>query len=194
MGTSLIIESITRHIALEKEDKEAFLSMLIYKKLARREFLVRANETSKHTAFVTTGCLRSYSTDKNGFEHILQFASPGWWIADLNSVINRQPGKLNIEALVESEVLLLSREHQEKLFAIQPRFERFFRILLENSIAANSARLLDYMGMSAEERYVVFTRRYPGLTLTLSQKQIASYIGVTPEFLSKIKADLLKKK
>lgn len=194
MDHALILKSISRHISLSKKEEDYFVSLLQEKKLKKKQFLVHENEVSKFVAFVIQGCLRSYSIDRNGFEHIVQFAPEGWWIADIASVISRQPGKLNIDALQDSEILLLRREDQEKLFDAYPKFERFFRIITENSIAANHNRLMDYMGLSAQERYEGFCQRYPGLMKTLPQKQIAAYIGVTPEFLSKMKAGMLKKK
>lgn len=194
MDPTLILESVSRHITLTKKESDYFLSLLKEKKLKKKQFLVHENEFNTFTAFVTKGCLRSYSVDRNGFEHIIQFAPPGWWIADIASVLSNQPGKLNIDALEDSEMFLLSRENQLILFEKVPKFERFFRIITENSIAANSHRLIDYMGLSAQERYFTFCNRYPMLMKTLPQKQIASYIGVTPEFLSKIKAEFLRKK
>ncbi|MBL7931658.1 MAG: Crp/Fnr family transcriptional regulator [Bacteroidia bacterium] len=194
MDTALILTSVSKHIQLTKKEEEFFVSLLQEKKLKKKQFLVHEGEFNKFTAFVIKGCLRSYSIDRNGFEHIIQFAPPGWWIADIYSVISKQPGKLNIDALEDSEMFILYREDQEKLFEKVPKFERFFRILTENSIAANSHRLIDYMGLTAQERYFTFCDRYPMLMKTLPQKQIAAYIGVTPEFLSKIKAEFLKKK
>ncbi|WP_317897593.1 Crp/Fnr family transcriptional regulator [Aurantibacillus circumpalustris] len=194
MNKALILESISKHISLTKKEEEYFISLLQGKKLKKKQFLVHENEFNKHTAFITKGCLRSYSIDRNGFEHIIQFAPPGWWIADIASVISNQPGKLNIDALEDSEMFMLSREDQLTLFEKNPKFERFFRIITENSIAANSHRLIDYMGLTAQERYFTFCNRYPMLMQSLPQKQIAAYIGVTPEFLSKIKAEYLKKK
>ena len=193
MTYDLILESVAKHIRLSKKEEEQFISILQEKKLRKKQFLAHANEQNKYSAFVTKGCLRSYSIDRNGFEHILQFAPPGWWIADLGSVITKQPGQLNIDALEDSEMLLMSRSDQEKIFDEVPKFERFFRILTENSVSAANNRLLDYVSLSAQERYLVFCKRYPMLMKTLPQKQIASYIGVTPEFLSKLKAELLKK-
>jgi len=194
MDHKLILESVSRHITLTRKEEDYFASLLHEKKLKKKQFLVHENEFNKFTAFVVKGCLRSYSIDRNGFEHIIQFAPPGWWIADIASVLSNQPGKLNIDALEDSDIFLLYREDQLALFEKVPKFERFFRIITENSIAANSHRLIDYMGLSAQERYFTFCNRYPMLMKTLPQKQIASYIGVTPEFLSKIKAEFLKKK
>jgi len=164
------------------------------KKLKKKQLFLHENEVSKYSAFVTKGCLRSYAIDQNGFEHILQFAPAGWWITDMASVVSGQPGKLTIDALEDSEILLLGREDQQQLFDQAPKFERFFRIITENSVVAANNRLLDYMSLAAHERYDVFCKRYPMLMKTLPQKQIASYIGVTPEFLSKLKSELLKKK
>ncbi len=194
MDHSLILKNLARHIQLTKKEEEYFISLLEEKKLKKKHFLVRENEHNTFTAFVTHGCLRSYSVDRNGFEHIVQFAPPGWWIAYIYSIISGEPGKLNIDALEDTEMFLLKRKDQEKLFDKNPKFERFFRILTENSIAANHSRLMDYMGLSAQERYEGFCQRYPTLMKSLPQKQIASYIGVTPEFLSKMKAELLRKK
>ncbi|MCC6371380.1 MAG: Crp/Fnr family transcriptional regulator [Bacteroidia bacterium] len=194
MDYELILRNINKLITLTKKEEEDFVVALSTRSLKKKQLLVKENEVCKFSAFVTKGCLRSYSTDRNGFEHILQFAPPDWWIADIYSLISGQPGKLNIDALEDSEVILLNRSDQEELFEKHPKFERFFRILTEKSVVANHSRLLDYMGLQAMERYDAFCRRYPTLTHTLPQKQIASYIGVTPEFLSKMKAGLLRKK
>ena len=194
MDTALIIEAIERHIKPEKNERDYFLSLLNEKTMKRRDYLLHEGEVCKQSAFVLSGCLRSYSVDRNGFEHILQFAPRGWWIADIASLITKQPAKLNIDALEDTELLLLSREDQLILFDKVPKFERFFRVMVENSIAANHNRLLDYMGLSAIERYEMFCKLYPTLVQSLPQKQIAFYLGVTPEFLSKMKAELLRKK
>jgi CRP-like cAMP-binding protein len=191
MSFNLLFENLSRHITLSDADKNELRARFETRTLKRKEFILNHGEVCKCSAFVSKGCLRSYSVDSNGFEHILQFA-PGWWIADMHSLISGQPSKLNIEALEESEVLLLPRDQQEQLFRHDPKYERFFRVITEKSIAAGNDRLLDYMGMNAQERYQVFTARYPSLTRTLPQKQIAAYIGVTPEFLSKMKAGMLK--
>jgi CRP-like cAMP-binding protein len=194
MDHTLITSTIVKHVTATERELSSFTSLLQEKRLKKREFLVHEGESNFFTAFITDGCLRSYSTDHNGFEHIVQFAPAGWWIADIASLISKKPGKLNIDALEDSEMFLLERADQEKLFEKHPVFERFFRIILENSIAANHGRLMDYMGLTAQERYEAFCTRYPGLIKTLAQKQVAAYIGVTPEFLSKMKGELLRKK
>ena len=148
----------------------------------------------RHSAFVVNGCMRSYTVDDNGFEHILQFAPEGWWIADMYSFISGRPGQLYIDALEHSELLLLSKSHQEKLYHDVPKFERFFRIIVENSLVAGRQRILDNMSLSATQRYDQFCQQYPTLIHRLPQKQIAAYIGVTPEFLSKLRGEKARRK
>ncbi len=186
---SLISNSISKHISLNKNEEDHFHSLLKLRKLKRKEFLLQSREVCTHSAFVTSGCLRGYTIDENGFEHILQFAPPDWWIADMYSLISQKPGILFIEAMEESEILLLSKEDQEKLYSDIPKFERFFRIITENSLVASRQRVIDNLSLSAKQRYEKFCSIYPTVFNTIPQKHIASYIGVTPEFLSKLKGN-----
>lgn len=192
MKSTLILSNIERYIRLTPEESGYFLSLLTEKKLKRKQFLLKEGEICMHSAYVTNGCLRSYSLDANGFEHILQFAPPDWWMADMYSLLSGKPGHLNIEALEETEILLLSKSDQEKLFHDVPKFERFFRIITENSLVSNRQRVLDGLSLTAQERYALFCKRYPSLIEKIPQKQVAAYIGVTPEFLSKLKSDWMK--
>ncbi|MBL7792659.1 MAG: Crp/Fnr family transcriptional regulator [Saprospiraceae bacterium] len=189
MPYDLILQNIGKHIHLEPQEEARFVSLLTSRKLKKKQFLLRENEVCRHSAFVTQGCLRSYNLDENGFEHILQFAPPDWWIADMYSLISQQPGSLYIDALEDSEVLLLSKKDQEQLYHDCPKFERFFRIITENSLVANRRRVLDNLSLSAQQRYAMFCQHYPSLINHLPQKQIAAYIGVTPEFLSKLRKE-----
>lgn len=193
MDYSLILKNIAKHIQLIKEEEKYFVSLLKEKKFKKKQFYLKENEVCQHSVFVNKGCLRGYTVDENGFEHILQFAPPDWWIADMYSLITQKPGNLNIDAIEDTEVLLLSRKDQEKLFIEVPKFERFFRILTEKSLVANRQRILDNMSLTALQRFETFCHHYPTLIEHLPQKLIASYIGVTPEFLSKVKAEYFKK-
>ena len=193
-GILMVLENIEKHIHLIPEEAALFTALLTRKTLKKKQFLLREGEVCRHSAFVTKGCLRSYTLDHNGFEHILQFAPADWWIADMYSLLSQQPGNLNIDALEDSEVLLLSKQDQERLYHDIPKFERFFRIITENSLVSNRQRVIDNMSLSAQERYESFCKRYPTLIHCLPQKQVAAYIGVTPEFLSKMKAGLLRGK
>jgi len=193
-ATDLIINNISGYIHRETKDKAAFLAMLRPIKLKRKQMLLKGGEGCKFSSFVTQGCLRGFSVDDIGFEHVLNFAPQNWWIADMYSLITQKPGVLNIEALEDTEILTLSKIHQEELYVKVPVFERFFRIITENSLVTYQQRLLDNLSLTAEERYNNFCRRYPTLVHTLPAKQIAAYIGVTPEFFSKMRHRMIMKK
>lgn len=186
MSTGLLFQHIEKHIPLDAEEQAFVSSLLQVKQLKRKQVLYQEGDIHKYQVFVTAGCLRSYSIDHNGFEHILQFAPPGWWIGDMRSFTTQTPGVLHIDAVDKSEILLIAKADVERLYRQLPPFERFFRILAENSIATYQHRMIDSLSLSAMERYDNFCRTYPSLIQCLPQKQVAAYIGVTPEFLSKM--------
>lgn len=191
MDTALFLENMRRHVTLSEEEEAVVLSKLRPVNLKRREFLLKQGQVARELAFVVEGCLRAYALDDNGFEHILQFAPAGWWISDMSSVISRQESLLNVDAIKPSQVLLLSREDQLALFDEVPRLERYFRVLTENGLVSSRMRLIENLSLTARQRYQRFCQTYPNLINEIPQKYIASFIGVTPEFLSKIRGEKL---
>ncbi|MFQ6602691.1 Crp/Fnr family transcriptional regulator [Flavobacterium sp. C3NV] len=189
----LILENIAKHVSLTPEEQALFLSKLETKTYKPKTILLNAGEVCKHSYFVNSGILRSFNINDNIVEHVLSFACEGWWMSDMYSFFSQKPGQLFIEVLEEAEVVSLSKENQEQLYLEIPKLERFFRILIENSLVANQQRLMDNLSLPAEERFEKFTTKYGSLVHKVPQKQIASFIGVTPEFFSKMKARLLKK-
>ena len=193
MNTEPILNNVSKHIVLNVKEKNFFISLLEASLLKRKEVYLRAGEICKHSAFVVDGALKSFTVDADGREHILSFATRDWWIADMYSYISQKPSVLTIEAIADSEILLLSRENQQLLFEKVPKFERFFRILTENSLVANQQRLIDNLSSTAQDRYLHFIKKYPMIPSCVPQHNIASYLGITPEFLSKIRRRLAKK-
>lgn len=193
MNLKQILENVAKHVSITKKEEQLFIDKLKEVHYKRKEFMNQQSQLLSHVAFVVSGCMRSFHLDKLGVEHVLQFAPEQHWISDMNAFISGKPSILNIEALESTEVLLLGREKQMQLFDEAPKFERFFRIITEKSIVKNNSRMIYNMSLTAIERYELFCKDYPSLIHRLSQKHIASYIGVTPEFLSKIKAHHLKK-
>ena len=193
MLTDLLFNNISRYIHLDEAEKAVFLNYLQPQNFRRKQYLLRDGEICRYSAFVISGCLRGYTVDKNGMEHVLSFAPADWWMGDMYSLISQRPGILNIEALEDTKTICLLKTNQEKLYAEVPKFERFFRILTEKSLVANQQRLIDNMSLTAEERYRIFCKRYPTLIDNLPHKQIAGYIGVTPEFFSRMRSAFLKK-
>lgn len=188
-----ILDNISKIITLTPEEQALFLSKIEIKNYKAKTILLSSGEICKHSYFVNSGLLRSFNINDNIVEHVLSFACKGWWIGDMYSLLSQKPGNLFIEVLEDAEVVLLSKENQELLYKEIPKLERFFRILTENSLVANQERLMDNLSLSTEERFEKFCKKYPTLIQKVSQKHIASYIGVTPEFFSKMKARLLKK-
>lgn len=188
-----IIQNIEKIVSLSEQEKELILSKIEIQQYKAKTVLLNAGEICKHSYFVNSGILRSFNINDNIVEHVLHFACEGWWIGDMYSLLSQNPGNLYIEVNEDAEVVLLSKENQEELYLKIPKLERFFRILTENSLVAHQERLMDNLSLSAEERFEKFCSKYPTLIQRIPQKQIASYIGVTPEFFSKMKAKMLKK-
>jgi len=188
-----ILQNISRFVSLAPEEQELFLSKTETKQYKAKTIILHSGEICKHSYFVNSGLLRNFNINDNIVEHVLSFACEGWWIGDMYSLLSQKPGNLFIEVLEDAEVVLLSKENQEELYLEIPKLERFFRILTENSLVANQDRIMDIISLSAEERFDKFCKRYPTLIQRVPQKQIASYIGVTPEFFSKMKSRMLQK-
>lgn len=182
----LLLQSISKYIQLTTEEENFFLSLLQTKKIKKKQFVLQEADISNSVKFVLSGLLKLYSVDKNGFEHIIQFAPKGWWVGDLQSYQKQQPGNLYIDAIEDTEMIEISRTAMEQLYEAVPKFERFFRILSENALAAYQQRLSANLSLPAKDRFGYFVELYPNLLQQLPQKYIASYIGVTPEFLSKM--------
>lgn len=190
---TLILENIAQHVTLTTQEQELFLSKTEIHHYKAKTILLNSGAICKHSYFVNSGILRSFNINDNIVEHVMSFACQGWWIGDMYSLLSQKPGNLFIEVLEDAEVVLLSKENQELLYREIPKLERFFRILTENSLVANQERLMDNLSLTAEERFEKFCKKYPTLIQKIAQKQIASYLGVTPEFYSKMKSRLLRK-
>lgn len=188
-----IIQNISKHVTLTPEEQALFLSKTETKIVKAKTILLSAREISKETYFVNSGILRSFYINDNIIEHVLHFACEGWWIGDMYSYISEKPGNLFIEVLEEAEIVILSKKNHQELYQQIPKLERFFRILAENSLVAHQERLMDNLSLTAEDRFEKFCTKYPTLIQSIPQKHIASFIGVTPEFFSKMKARMLKK-
>ncbi|MBD2770215.1 Crp/Fnr family transcriptional regulator [Hymenobacter sp. BT664] len=194
MDYALLLANIGRHIELTKAEQAVFTALLRPRAVRRRQYVVQAGEPCQYETFVVRGCLRAYYVDANGFEHNLMFAVEDWWTGDLLSFLTGAPASLNVEALEDSEVLQLDKSALEQLYAQVPKFERYFRLMIQNAFVAQQQRIVSALSASAEERYHAFRRRYPALEQRLPQRHIASYLGITPEFLSKLRKQVLHDK
>lgn len=190
-GIQPLIQHIEKIIPLDEEAQRALSDKATIKKIRRRQYLLQEGDICRHYNFVLNGCLRMYLVDGKGGEHVLQFATENGWIADIGSLHLHQPSRFNIDALEPAEVLRISKEDLIGLYVKHPAFDRYFRVLTENAFIGMQHRVLQNISTTAEERYLLFLEKYPHLFNRIPLAQIASFIGVTPEFLSKIRRNLM---
>jgi CRP-like cAMP-binding protein len=182
-----LVESVSQKITLSAEDLETLKPFFIPKKVRKRQYILNAGDVCQYITFVESGLLRSFTVDNEGHEHVVQFASEGWWISDVGSFVSRKDALYNIEALEDSELLHLTPEAMDDLLLQLPVMERFFRILMQNNIISLQRRVIAYMSLSAEEKYLKLMEVAPDIMNRASQQHIASYLSVTPETLSRIR-------
>lgn len=187
MNTQLLILSVSKQISLNDEEKEFFVSLFKPKFLKTGEFLIREGDVCKHESFVTRGCLKAYSEDGDGNEHVLDFLIEEWWADDLYSFLTQTPSKSSVRAIEDTELLQISKEDLETLYQRVSKFERFFRLLFQKAYIAQRDQINQMLSIPAEERYLQFLKRKPYALKRFSQKDIASYLGVTPQFFSTLK-------
>ncbi|UJH92875.1 Crp/Fnr family transcriptional regulator [Antarcticibacterium sp. 1MA-6-2] len=183
-------KKVSDTIIISNEEFEYAKTLFIPKKLRRKRFLLQDGDPCIYTTFVEKGLLRSYTIDEKGNEHILQFGMQGWWVADLYSFLTGEPSEYNIEALEDSELLLITNSSWDLLLKEVPAFERYFRILIQNNLIATQKRLMGTMSTTAEERYIKLLQDFPDIVQRVPQHMIASYIGVTRETLSRLRSQI----
>lgn len=188
-----LLNHIRRYVQPEEEEAEYFVSLVRYRSAQAREILLQQGQKATESYFVLNGCIRAYTLDNKADEHVMHLAERDWWITDMYSLITGKPGNYTIECLEPSEMLVMPLENQHSLYDRYPRMERYFRILMENAYVSTLQRIHDNLSLSAEERYLNFEKKFPGLEYRIPAKHIASYIGVTPEFFSKMKRRMLRR-
>ena len=188
----LLKEYIQKLIAISDTNLNTFCGYFDAVTIQRKELLLRQGELCNFEGFITKGCFRLFTIDDKGNEHTLYFGIKNWWIADIHSFLNQVPATFSIQALEDSEVLLINRENKKKAFNEIPEIEKLFRIILQNAHVALEQRMIKNISTTADQRYLEFLEKYPQIAQRLTNIQIASYLGVSPEFLSKIKRKIAK--
>jgi CRP-like cAMP-binding protein len=187
MAFEPILHNIGKHISLEPDEAACFTSLLQYREITKKELLLKEGQLCRTISYVETGALRAFHLSPVGKDSTIMFAIADWWIADMYCFVMEQPAMQNIVAIDDSCIWQLKKDDLERLYVKVPKFERFFRIIMQNSYIREQLRVLQNLSLSAEERYDIFLGKYPQLVPYVSQKQIASYLGVTPEFLSTVR-------
>jgi len=189
-----IDKNVNRSVTFLKEELEIFHNLLEHKIVPKKTFLLQEGEVCNFEGYVIKGCTRTYYIDENGFEVILQFGVEDWWLGDVTSFHDQKPSKLFIETIEDTELLTFNPQTKEELLFKVPKFERVFRLLIQRNLAATQNRLFKSIAQPAQERYVEFVEKYPTIPQRVPQHYIASYLGISPEFLSKIRGKIAHKK
>lgn len=187
MNLDYAFACFSKLIELTRAEKNIFASLAQLVEIDRKHILLAEGQICKYEYFVLKGCLRSFYVDENLKDHTTMFALEGWWTGDLLSFHRDVPSTTGIEALEDTIVLRLTRNQMEELYLRVPKFERYFRILLQNRLLANEVRISHHLSSNAFESYLAFQAKYPTLEQRISQKYIASYLGITPAYLSRLR-------
>lgn len=190
MTAQPIIEYFKNYLPLNKEESLLLDKRTTQRQIKRRQMILQESFVCKHYTFVVNGCFKMYSIDEKGSEHNISFAVENEWIADLGSFYSEKPSKLFIEAIEPSLILQIEKQDLLYLFVNVPKFDRNFRVIIEEKYIELQNRLLQNISSNAYQCYLDFLEQYPKLALRLPNTQIASYLGITPEFLSKIRSDM----
>jgi len=181
----LFFKKLRDKITLTEEEEALFKTYLIPKKLRKKQYLLQEGDICKYGAFVEKGMLRSYTVNEKGNEQIIQFALEGWFIADMYSFISAEPATQNIDALEDAELILISKTAEEEILQKIPQYEHFMRLQIQGAYLALQKRLNAMFNLTTEEKYTRFLNMYPDIIQRVPQHMIASYLGLTPETLSR---------
>lgn len=187
MEARFILANIRRHVPLRTEEEDFLMAILIPATHKQGDVIQSAGEVTRGMIHVNSGCLMTYYMDNEGDEKVIQFATAGWWTGDLHSLTTQEPSIFATRALADSASYLLPGVRMNELLDRYPVFERYFRITFQNSLVTHQRRIIQAYSYTAEERYDFFQKKYPQLEQFVPLKYVASYLGITPEFLSKIR-------
>ena len=186
-----LLDYINRVVVLTEEEESILTSLISYRKLLKGQYFLQQGDVCKFSGFVISGCTKTFYVDEEGQEHVVMFSIEDWWTSDMGSYISQKPADFNVQCLENTELVQFSYENQQQMMQEIPAMERFFRIIVERAFVASQKRIVRNMSMSAKDRYLLFRNEYPKIEQRIPQYLIASYLGITKEFLSKIKSQLI---
>ncbi|MDO6759244.1 Crp/Fnr family transcriptional regulator [Tamlana sp. 2_MG-2023] len=191
MNIQPLLNYIKNHVALTEAEEAILTSKVSYRKYLKGQFIVQQGDVCKYECFVISGCTKTYFVDDEGQEHIVMFSVEDWWTSDIGSFITQTPADFNVQCLENTELIMFSSDIIEDLYIEIPKLERFFRRIIERALVASQKRIIRSFSLSAKDRFLYFRNQYPQIEQRIPQYMIASYLGITKEFLSKIKSQII---
>ena len=186
-----LLNYIKNYVSLTKEEEQFLNSKVTYRKYLKGQYIIQQGDVCKYECFVVKGCTKMFHVNEEGQEHILMFSIEDWWTSDMGSFITQTPADFSVMCLEPTELVMFSHDIIEELYQKIPKLERFFRQIIEKAFVASQKRIVRNFSLSAKERYLYFKNQYPKIEQRIPQYMVASYLGITKEFLSKIKKQLL---
>ena len=190
MNNKLLLDYISKYINLTVEEETILFSKIIHRNYLKAQYITQQGDVCKSVSFILSGCTKMFYIDKEGQEHIIMFSIEDWWTSDLGSFISQTPADYNVQCIENTELIQFTYEKLEELYKDIPKLERLFRKIVERAFVASQKRLIRNFSVTAKERYLLFKKNYPKIEQRIPQYMVASYLGITKEFLSKIKSIL----
>jgi len=191
MNNKPLLDYVKKYIDLTLEEEILLLSKINIRTYLKNQYIVQQGDVCKSVNFIITGCTKTFYMDAEGQEHIVMFSIEDWWTSDLGSFITQKPADFNVQCIENTQLIQFSYDNLEELYIEIPKFERLFRKIVERAFVASQKRIIRNFSLDAKERYKIFKTTYPKIDQRVPQYMIASYLGITKEFLSKIKSQLI---
>lgn len=191
MSYQSLLDYINAVVPLTKSEEVELTNLVTKRKYLKGQFILQQGDIAQQQCFLVSGCTKMFHSDDSGQEHIILFAVENWWTSDIGSFISQTPADFNVQCIEDTEVIQISAQNIETLFIAIPKLERFFRKIIEKAFVALQKRMVRNFSLTAKERYIIFRNTYPELEQRIPQYMIASYLGITKEFFSKMKRQVL---
>lgn len=183
-----LLQNLGKYVSLDAAEAAIIESLFTFRKFRKRQYILQEGDIARHETFISKGITRTYEVNDSGQEHVVQFGPEDWWVGDLYSFLTDTPSPYNIDCLEDTEVLQITKPNLDLLYQQVPKMERHFRIIIQNAFIASTQRVSSALAKSALERYEEFTQRYPHIEQRVPNHQVASYLGITPQSLSRIRS------
>ncbi|WP_299122192.1 Crp/Fnr family transcriptional regulator [uncultured Tenacibaculum sp.] len=192
MSTKPLLDYINKHTSLTAEEEDILNAKITFRNYLKDQYIAQQGDVCKTVNFIVSGCTKTFYTNQEGQEHVVMFSIEDWWASDLGSFITQTPSDFNVQCIEATQLIQFTFENLEYLYAEIPKLERVFRKIVERAFVASQKRIIRNFSLSAKERYLIFKETYPKIEQRVPQYMIASYLGITKEFLSKIKSQIIQ--